>query len=107
MCISRNEIVDITGNSRFQKLIIVGVPLDCRDRFIRINEFRKTSDRFDFLLYLVFVHLEAFWILEKCFPEFRKRLHRGDDLILVIKSLTEEFVWNSGRYDPGDEDVRI
>ena len=73
MLVTGDDIVDITGDSGFEELVIVGIGLDCRDVFLWVDELRKIADRFDFLLDIVFVQSEAVRLLEQRLTQLVER----------------------------------
>ena len=63
----------ITGDSSLKKLVIVGIGLDCCDVFGWVDELHEMTDRFDFLLDIVFVQSEAIRILEEGLTKLGER----------------------------------
>ena len=87
MSITRDEVIDVASYCCFEELVVVGVIFNSCDIFLRSNELSKIADRFDLILYFLFIHMESVWILQQRFTELGERLHRDNDLVLVVESL--------------------
>lgn len=85
MSVSRDEVVNITSDCCFTELVVVRVVSNSSDVLLWGNELSNIANRFDLLLDLVFVDLEA--LLQERFPKLGERRYGDDDLILMVESL--------------------